>query len=169
MESSAEAYMTSMRSVFSFTVPSGSTVVPGFHGAAGDEHGRNVETQCRHEHARCDLVAVRDADQRVRTMRVHLVFHRIGDDLAARQGVQHAGVPHGDAVVDGHRVELTRDAAGLLHGLGDETPNFVEMYVPGDEFVEGVGNGDDRLAEILAVNAGRTVERAGTGRTFVRS
>ena len=96
-------------------------------------------------------------------MRVHLVFHRIGDDLAARQGVQHAGVPHGDAVVDGHRVELTRDAAGLLHGLGDETPNFVEMYVPGDEFVEGVGNGDDRLAEILAVNAGRTVERAGTG------
>ena len=35
----------------------------------------------------------------------------IGDQLAARQAVFHAGVVHGDAVADGDRIKLERDAA----------------------------------------------------------
>ena len=93
-------------------------------------------------------------------MRVHLIFHGVGDDVTARQGVQHAGVSHGDAVVNGHRVELTRNAASFLDGLGDQSTNLVQVHVAGQELIEGIGNGDDRLAEILTVHASGTVEGA---------
>ena len=93
-------------------------------------------------------------------MRIHLVFHGVGDDIAARQGVKHAGVTHGDAVVDGHRVELTGDAAGLLDGFGNQSADLVQVHMARQELVEGVGNGDDRLAKVLAVHAGGTVEGA---------
>lgn len=107
-----------------------------------------------------DLVAVRDADQGVGAVRVDLVFDGVGDDVTARQGVQHAGVAHGDAVVNGHRVELTRDAAGFFDGLGDQSTNLVQVHVARQELIEGIGNGDNRFAEILAVHASGTVEGA---------
>ena len=132
----------------------------GLHRTAGDEDGRDVQTQSGHQHARHDLVTVRDADQGVGTVRVHLIFHGVGDDVTARQGVQHAGVSHGDAVVNGHRVELTRNAASFLDGLGDQSTNLVQVHVAGQELIEGIGNGDDRLAEILTVHASGTVEGA---------
>ena len=93
-------------------------------------------------------------------MRVHLIFHGIGDDVAARQGVQHAGVAHGDAVINGHRVELARNAAGFLDGIGNQTANFVQVHMSRQELVEGIGDGDDRLAEILAIHTGGAVEGA---------
>ena len=132
----------------------------GLHRAAGNEHGRNVESQRGHQHTRHDLVAVRDADQRVGAVRVHLIFHGIGDDVAARQGVQHAGVAHGDAVINGHRVELARNTAGFLDGIGNQTAHFVQVHMSRQELVEGIGNGDDRLAEILAIHTGGAVEGA---------
>ena len=94
-------------------------------------------------------------------MGIHLVFHGIGDDVAARQRVQHAGMAHGDAVVHGHRVELAGDAASLLDGFGDKTADLVQMHMARQELVKGVGDGDDRLAEILAIHAGGAVEGAG--------
>ena len=132
----------------------------GLHRTAGDEDGRDVQTQSGHQHARHDLVTVRDADQGVGTVRVHLIFHGVGDDVTARQGVQHAGVSHGDAVVNGHRVELTRNAASFLDGLGDQSTNLVQVHVAGQELIEGIGNGDNRFAEILTVHASGTVEGA---------
>ena len=135
----------------------------GLHRAAGDEHGGDVEAQRGHEHAGDDLVAVRDADQCVGAVRVALVFDGVGDDVAAGQGVQHAGVAHGDAVVDGHGVELARDAAGLLDGLGDDAADLVEVDVAGQELVERVGDGDDGLlAHVVTFDASCTVEGSGT-------
>ena len=132
----------------------------GLHRAAGDEHGGDVEAQRSHEHAGDDLVAVRDADQCVGAVRVALVFDGVGDDVAAGQGVQHAGVAHGDAVINGHRVELARNAAGFLDGIGNQTAHFVQVHMSRQELVEGIGDGDDRLAEILAIHTGGAVEGA---------
>ena len=84
------------------------------HRAAGDEDGGDVEAERRHQHAGRDLVAVRDADQRVGAMGVGHVFDAIGDDLARGQRIEHAVVAHGDAVVDGDGVELLGDAASRL-------------------------------------------------------
>src|SRR5690606_10772343 len=84
----------------------------GLHRSAGDEHGGDVQAQGRVEHARGDLVAVRDADQRVGGVRIGHVLDGVGDDLAARQRVQHAAVAHGDTVVDRDGVKFARHAAG---------------------------------------------------------
>ena len=93
-------------------------------------------------------------------MRIRLIFHSVGDDVTARQGVQHARVTHGNAVINSHRVELTWDAAGFLDSLGDQSSDLVQVHVAGQELVEGIGNGDNRLAEILTVHTRGTVEGA---------
>ena len=134
----------------------------GLHRATGDEHGRDVEAQGGHQHARHDLVAVRDADECVGTVCVALVFDGVGDDVAGGQGVEHAGVTHGDAVVHGHRVELARDAAGFPDGLGNDAADLVEVDVAGQELIERVGDGDDGLlAHVVSVDARSTVEGSG--------
>src|SRR6185436_9677392 len=90
----------------------------GLHRAAGDEHGRDVQPERGVQHAGGDLVAVRDADQRVRAVRLDHVLDRVGDQVPRRQAVQHAAVAHRDPVVDGDRVELAGDATGRVDRLG---------------------------------------------------
>src|SRR5690606_21975365 len=111
----------------------------------GDEHRRDVEPHRGIEHAGGDLVAVGDAHQRVGGVRVHHVFHRVGDDLAAGQRVQHAAVAHRDAVVDGDGVEFARHTTGFAHRVGDDLADVLQVHVPGHELGVGVGDGDDRL------------------------
>ena len=92
-------------------------------------------------------------------MRVALVFDGVGDDIAGRQGVQHAGVAHGDAVVHSHRVELARDTAGFPDGLGNDASDLVQMNVARQELIEGVGDGDDGLlAHVVSADACSTVK-----------
>ena len=91
----------------------------GFHGAAGDEAGGDVQAHGGQEHAGGDLVAVGDAHEGIGAVRVHHRFDAVCDEVAAGQGVEHAVVAHGDAVVDGDRVEFFGDAAGRFDGSGD--------------------------------------------------
>jgi hypothetical protein len=69
---------------------------------------------------RTDLVAVRDADHGVGAVGVDHVLHRVGDEFAGRQGIEHATVAHGDAVIHGDGVELLRDPASRLDFAGDQ-------------------------------------------------
>ena len=68
---------------------------------------------------------------------------------------------HRDAVVDGDRVELLRDAAGLRDGVGDDHAEVPQVHVPGYELREAVGDGDDRLAEVAVGHAGGAPQGAG--------
>ena len=126
----------------------------GLHRPAGHEHGRDVQPHGGDQHARRDLVAVRDADHGVRAVRVHHVLHRVGDQLAARQRVQHAAVPHGDAVVHRDRVELARDRPGRPHCRSHHLADLTQVHVPGDELGEAVCDGDDRLADVFPGDPG---------------
>ena len=130
------------------------------HRPARDEDGGDVEAQRRHQHARRDLVAIRDADQRVGAMGVDHVFDAVGDHLARRQGIEHAVVAHRDAVVDGDGVELLGDAARRLDLARDQLAEILQMDVAGHELGEGIGDGDDRLAEIPVLHAGGAPEAA---------
>ena len=131
----------------------------GLHRAAGDEHGRNVEAHRRHQHPRRDLVAVGDADQCVGAMRVDHVFHGVGDQLARRQAVQHAVMAHRDSVIDRNGVELLGHTTGLGDLPRDELAEVLQMHMARHELSEGVGNGDDRLAEIAVRHPGGAPER----------
>ncbi|KAG1083814.1 hypothetical protein G6F40_014656 [Rhizopus arrhizus] len=134
-----------------------------FHRSAGDEHHRDVQAQCGHQHAGSDLVAVADAHQRVGAVRVDHVLHGVGDDLAAWQRIQHAVMAHRDAVVHGDGVEFLGDPANLLDLAGDQLAEGLQVHVAGHELGEGVGDGDDRLAEIAVLHAGGAPQGAGAG------
>ena len=130
------------------------------HGAAGDEHRRDVQAHRREEHAGRDLVAVRDAEEGVGAVRVHHVLDAVGDEIAARQRIQHPAVAHGDAVVDRNGVELDAPATGRVDGLLHLLPDVVQVHVAGDELGEAIGDGDDRLLEVGVVHARRPPERS---------
>ncbi|MOA08493.1 hypothetical protein D3C78_1282650 [compost metagenome] len=70
---------------------------------------------------------------------------------------------HGDAVVDGDGVEFLGHAAGLLDLAGDQLAEVLQVHVAGHELGEGVGDGDDRLLEVLVLHPGGAPQRAGAG------
>ena len=147
---SAAATIASMRSTL--RVAGRELDLARLHRPAGDEHRRDVEAQRRHQHAGRDLVAVRDADQRVGAMGVGHVFDAVGDDLARRQRIEHAVVAHRDAVVDRDGVELLGDAARRLDLARDQLAEILQVHVAGHELGEGIGDRDDRLAEIAVAS-----------------
>ena len=134
-----------------------------FHRSAGNEHRGDVEAHRRHQHARRDLVAVRDAHQRIGAMGVGHIFDAVGDELARRQRVEHAVVAHGDAVVHGDGVEFLGDPARGLHLPRHQLAEVLEVHMTGHELGEGIGDGDDRLAEIAVLHAGCAPKAAGAG------
>ncbi len=101
-------------------------------------------------------------------MRVHHVLHRVGDQLAAGQRVEHAAVPHRDAVVHRDGVELLGDRAGLLDRLRHDLAHVAQVHVAGHELGERVGDGHDRLAEVVVGHPGRSPERPGSGHVATR-
>ena len=131
------------------------------HRAAGDEDRRNVEPQRRHQHAGRDLVAIGDAHERVGAVGVGHVFDRVGDQLAARQRIEHAAMAHRDAVIDGDGVEFLGDAPCPLDLAGHKLAEVLQMHMPRHELRKRIGDGDDRLAEILILHAGRAPKSAG--------
>src|SRR5207248_5282358 len=107
-------------------------------------------------HARRDLVAFRDAHQRVGSLRVDHVLHRVGDQLPAGQRVQHAAVAHGDAVVDCDRVELPAHPAGLGDRARHQLTEVLEVDVARYELGEAVGDRDELLADVVGGPGGGT-------------
>jgi hypothetical protein len=111
-------------------------------------------------HPRRDLVAVGDAHEAVGAVGVDHVLDGVGNELARREAVEHAAMPHGDAVVDGDGVELAGDGARGCDLVGDQLAQVLEVDVAGNELRERVGDGDDRLAEVTVGHAGRTPQGA---------
>src|SRR5690606_16929125 len=105
----------------------------GFHRAAGNEYHRDVQTQGGHQHAGGDLVAVGDADDGIGAVGVNHVFDRVGNDLPAGQGVQHAVVAHGDTVIHRDGVELLGHAASLFDFAGNQLAHVLQVHVTGHE------------------------------------
>ncbi len=127
---------------------------PGLHRSSRDEDGRQVEPHSCHQHARRDLVAVRDAQEGVGDVRLHHVLDAVGDEVTTRQRVQHPAVTHRDAVVDGDGVELDPVAAGLVDDPFHTLADVVQVHVPRHELREAVGDGNDGLVEILVAHPG---------------
>ena len=82
-------------------------------------------------------------------MRLTHVLHAVGDDFAARQGVEHTVVSHGDAVVDGYRIELSRKTAELLNSFLYDAGALIEVNVSRHKLRERIGDGNNRLAKML--------------------
>ncbi|KPY72918.1 Two component transcriptional regulator, winged helix family [Pseudomonas savastanoi pv. fraxini] len=134
-----------------------------FHWPAGDEDHRNVQAQRRHQHARGDLVAVGNAHDGVGAMRIDHVLDGVGNDLAARQRIEHTVVAHGDTVIDRNGVEFLGHATGALDFTRDQLAHVLEVDVAGYELGEGVGDGDDRFLEVFVLHARGAPQGTGAG------
>ena len=135
----------------------------GLHRAAGHEDGRDVEPHGGEHHTRGDLVAVADAHERIRLVRVDHIFYAVGDDVAGRKGIQHAVVAHGNAIVHGDRIEFSRKTAQFFNFSFYDLACIVQMGVSGNELGKGIGDRDDRLAELAALHPVRHPERTSPG------
>src|SRR5208283_6188417 len=109
----------------------------------------NIQAHGGHQHAGHNLVAIRDADHAVETMRANHGLDAISDEFAGRERVFHSAVAHRDAVVDANGVENERYAAGFAHETLDELPDLVEVGVAGNAVRVTVGDRDERLVEVV--------------------
>ena len=60
-------------------------------------------------------------------------LHGVGDQLARGQGIAHAEVTHGDAVVHADGVEFERQATGVAHRVTGDGTQFLQVYVTGNQ------------------------------------
>ena len=132
----------------------GHGMLAGRHRTARSENNGNVHAKSANEHSRNDLVAVGNADHRIKAMGASNRFHRISDKLARRKRILHAGVAHRNTVAYGDSVELHGNAAGFLNAPLQKFTHLVEMAVPGNKALVAVANADKRLPDILALHAG---------------
>ncbi len=134
-----------------------------FHRPARNEHAGDVEPHRGHQHARCDLVAIGNAHHRISAMRVDHIFDAVGDEVAARQRIEHAVVPHGDPVIDRDGVEFLGHAARCLDLARDQLAEVLEVDMARHELREAVDHGDDRLAEVAILHARGAPQSARAG------
>jgi hypothetical protein len=87
----------------------------------------------------------------------------VGDEIARRQRIEHAVMAHGDAVIDGDRVEFLGDTAGRLDLARHQLAEVLQMNVTRHELGEGIDHRDDRLAEVAVLHAGGAPEAARAG------
>ncbi len=123
-----------------------SAVIPRQHRPAGDQRHGQVHPGGRHHHAGHHLVAVGYQHQAVHGVGPGHDLHRVGDDLAAHQGVVHALVVHGQPVADPDDIELEWDPPGLIHAELHLLGDGAQVHVAGDELVERIGHPDERPA-----------------------
>lgn len=123
---------------------------PGFHRPTRDKNDRNVQPHGGHQHAGGDLVAVGNTHQRIRAVRVDHVFHRIGNQLARGQAIQHAAMAHGDPVIHRDGVELAPDPACFFNGATDKLPQILEVNMPRYKLGERIGYRDNGLPKSLS-------------------
>ena len=117
--------------------------------AAVHEHGRHVEAQHRHHHARQRLVAAGEPDHAVVAVAAHGELDRIGDHLARDQRRLHALVAHGDAVGHGDGAELARRAAGGVDALLGGLRLAHQGDVAGRGLVPARHHADERPMDLL--------------------
>src|SRR6266404_5196463 len=110
----------------------------GAHCSSTDEDGRNIYAHRGHQHAGHNLVAVRNAEHAVKTMRLQNGLNRIGDDLSRRKAVFHSDVSHCNPVIYANGVELERNAPGFANRVLGDASKLLQMPMTRDDVDVGV-------------------------------
>ena len=137
----------------------------GLHRAAAHEHRGDVQAHGGHQHARSNLVAVADADHGVRLVCIDHILHAVGNEVARRQGIEHAVVPHGYAVVNGYRIEFGGKAAQTFYFGLHHLAHLMQMGMTRNKLGKRVDNGNDGLPHLLALHSVGHPECSGSGHT----
>ena len=130
----------------------------------GVEHqARQVEPAQGHCGRRARLVAGDDADQAVEQVAAGDELDRVRDHLAGRERRPHPLGPHRDAVRDSDRVELDGRAASLADCTLDVDGERALVEIARHRLDPRRANADERLREVVVVEAGALEHRPGAG------
>jgi len=113
------------------------------HQPTGDEHSGQIKPRRRHQHPRYDLVARGQTDQPIEAIAPRRQFDRRGDHFPARQDGVHP-LSLADAVAQRDGVERQGNAPGGAHAFLHCLRHLVEVDVPRDQVVPGVGDANQR-------------------------
>jgi len=141
----------------------------GQHRSAGDENARDIEPGSCHQHARDDLVAAGDENNRIKLVCHHHDLNAVGNHIAADQGVFHARMIHRNPVTDCDGREFERDAAGIADPRFDCLRQGPQMDMSGDDFIKRIDHTDKRLFHFIFRQA-EGIEQGpvgGTARAFL--
>ena len=106
------------------------------HRSSADQNGRNVQTCCRHQHSRNNLVAVWNQNKSIKARRHGNGLNRIGDQLTAGKGVFHPCMPHCNSITHTDGRKFNRCAAGSSHAEFYGFRNRIEMKMTGNNLIE---------------------------------
>ena len=134
-----------------------------FHRPTRDKDHWNIESHGGVEHARCDLVAIGNADHGVGTVRIDHVLNRVGNQVAGGQTVEHPVVAHGNTVIYGNGVEFLGDTARGFDLPRYQLPQILEVHMARHELGKGVHHGNDGFFEVAVLHTRCTPQRAGAG------
>ena len=107
------------------------TEVTRLHRTTRHEYGGDVKAHRCHQHTRGNLIAVADAYQGVHLVSIGHILHRVDDNVARGERVEHTVVTHSDTVVDGYGVELGCEATLLLDEFLYILTYLVKVHVTG--------------------------------------
>ena len=82
--------------------------------------------------------------------------------MISRDGkrIEHAAVAHGDAVIHRDGVKFFGDPASFFDLLGDDITEILEVDMARNELGVTVGDGNNRLAEVIFTHASGTPQGA---------
>ena len=125
----------------------------GHDAAAIHENGGDVQAGDGHHAARHVLVAPGHRDQAVHALAEGNGLDGVGDDLTTHQRGLHSLGAHGNAVADGDGAELEGRALTYTDTLLDRGGDPVQVHVAGRNVAGQVGDGDERLVQVLVRQA----------------
>ena len=81
-------------------------------------------------------------------MRIDHILDAIGNQIAAGQRIEHAIVPHGDAVIHRDGIKFFRNASGCFDFTRNQLSQIFQMDMPRHKLGEAVHHCNDGLAKI---------------------
>ena len=110
-------------------------VVPfaSFHRTTRNKYSRDIQSHSSHQHTRRNLVAITDTYHRICLVGIYHIFHTVGNDVTAWQGIKHTIVSHSDTIIHCNGIELGSKTTELFNFCLYLLTNFMQMSMPRNE------------------------------------
>ena len=119
------------------------------HGAAADHNAGNVESGCRHQHPRHHFITVGNQDQPVKSRSHGYRLNGVSDEFPTGQRVFHPRMSHRNAVAYADSRKFKGRSPGGHHTQLGCRRDIPQMNVPGNHFVKGITDADQRFCQIF--------------------
>ena len=119
------------------------------HRTAGNNNRRDIQACCCHNHARYDLITVRDQDQCIKLMCLCQCLNRVRNQLTGRQRILHTQMTHGNAITYTDCRYQNRGTASHADTGLNCCCNLVQIDMTRNDFAVSGNHTDNRLTHFF--------------------